>query len=136
MNQPGGTVVHYEQAQTPGGKVFVRSVSSGTVTGQEIGPFLETLKPNGRFVGLPIFSLITRDASFSAEARQMLNDMTPENGGVGGKVPVAIVVQSTLMRLFVQFVLAATRASAGRVFSTEEAAIEYLDSVASTPRAA
>ncbi len=114
----------------------MRSVASGVVTGPELGPFLETLKPNGRYFGLPIFSLLTKDASYSAEARQMLNDMTPENGGVGGTVPVAIVVQSTLMRLFIQFVLMATRASAGRVFATEEEAMEYLDMVSSATRAA
>lgn len=112
---------------TPRGLRVARTVASGDVAGRDLQPFFTAVRPGGKYFGLPILSVITKGTRYSPEARKLMSEMTPENGGIGSSVRLAMVVDSIVLRLMIQLVLQVTRASQSRIFSTEEQAIAYLD---------
>lgn len=115
---------------TPRGLRAVRTVASGEVAGRDLQPFFAAVRPGGEYFGLPILSVTTQGTRYTPEARKLMSDMTPENGGIGSSVRLAMVVDSVVLRLMIQLVLQVTRAGQSKMFSTEEQAIAYLDETA------
>lgn len=119
-------MIEHHVAKTPGGHGYIRTESSGVITGLEMRALLSQLTQGGTHANTPILSVLANNASFEADARKAMTEM--KNLGSGSDMPVACVIGSPLLRSFVKFVFLLTRMSRIAIFDDEPSAVAWLDS--------
>jgi|APLak6261675434_1056106.scaffolds.fasta_scaffold00300_13 hypothetical protein len=112
----------WEGQKTPGGKPYVRTVSAGDVTADDVQKLIKVISPGGEFADLPMLAVVSPGANYSAEAR---NGFTGMAGGT--ERPVAVVVSSAPMRVMLSFIIRLSDAvKMTKFFGTEDDARKWL----------
>ncbi|PZR08679.1 MAG: hypothetical protein DI536_24585 [Archangium gephyra] len=109
----------------PGGRNYLRTVSSGTVTAEDVKTFAAAIQPGQPFFNTAILSVMEPGTDFTPQARKMFGEM----GGAAGatRPPTAVVVASAPMRVLISFVLKVSGAAeATRFFANEPEAQRWL----------
>lgn len=115
----------YAVEKTPKGRSFVRTVSSGAVTADDVKGFSSVIGPGQPLAGFPILALVEPGADFSPESRKVFGGM----GGQAGAATIftAVVVPSAPLRVMISFIVKVAGASDGtRFFANEPEARSWL----------
>ncbi len=116
--------LNYAVEKTPKGRSFLRSVSSGAVTAEDVKQFGAVIGPGQPLEGFPILSIVEPGAEFSPESRKVFGGM----GTKGGPTTVtAVVVPSAPLRVMISFIVKVAGASDHtRFFANEPEARAWL----------
>ncbi|MBL9039117.1 MAG: hypothetical protein JNG84_11415 [Archangium sp.] len=113
--------IHYDFALTPGGHRYFRTSSTGVVSAADADGYKRRLtEPD--VAGLPLVSIIRRDADVSSEARKSFSSIT---GGTGSLI-FAFVVESAAARVMMAFIFRVI-GMAPTLFSNEADAVRHID---------
>jgi hypothetical protein len=114
--------ITWEGQKSPGGKPYLRTVSAGDVTAEDVQKLNKVISPGGEFADLPMLALVAPGANFSAEARNGFTSMTG-----GAERPIAVVVSSAPMRVMLTFIIRLSDAvKMTKFFGTEDDARKWL----------
>lgn len=108
------------------GRRYVRTVSSGAVTGEDARGLMDRLAPGSELEGLPMLSVMEGKVDLSPEARKIFSSL---NQGAANAKPmkVAIVTPNAPLRVMLSFVLRiAGQANDTKFFSNEAEALAWL----------
>jgi len=113
--------------QFPDGRRYLRSVSTGSVSGEDARGLMMRLAPGGEFDGLPLLAVMEGKVDMSPEARKMFSSLNAPPGGQAQKMKVAVVTSSAPLRVTMSFVLRiAGQANDTKFFGTEDEARNWL----------
>ena len=109
------------------GRTYVRTVSTGQVTGEEARALMLRLAPGTELEGAPMLSVMEGKVDLEPEARKAFASL---NQGPAGVKPmnVAIVTPSAPLRVMLSFVIRiAGQANHTKFFSNEPEALKWLE---------
>lgn len=115
----------WSSRQTPGGRSYLRTASSGLVTDADTQNFSGVIAPGGPHYLNSVLAIVEPGTEFSPEARKAFMGMGAVE--VGPKVYVAVVVSNAALRVLLSFVIRMSGAvSSTRFFDGEDAAARWL----------
>lgn len=110
--------------QLPGGARCVQVVTTGHYSLEDAQNVLRHTGRGGPMQGLPRLFLTQKQTSISPEARRLFASRTDQSED---NVWMAVVVTSAVIRVSTNFILRMNRNDKVRLFSSEPAAIQWLD---------
>jgi hypothetical protein len=113
--------------QFPDGRKFLRSISTGVVTGEDAHAMMTRLAPGGEFDGLSLLAVMEGKVDMQPEARKIFSSLNAATGGQAKKLKVAVVTSSAPLRVTMSFVMRiAGQANDTKFFGTEDEARNWL----------
>jgi len=107
----------------PCGARAVRVTTTGFLEGHEARSMMENWKPGGQLFGMPALVLTQQMQGMAPETRSIFGGWK-ENPATEW---FAIVVTSPLIRVSANFILRVSGTTRRKMFTTEEAAVQWLD---------
>lgn len=107
------------------GRTYLRSVSTGHVTGADASVLMARMGEGAEYEGTPLLAVLDGKVELDPEARKLFSSLNRP----GIKVPlVAIVTPNAPLRVMLSFVLRISGTAAGtRFFATEAEALAWLE---------
>ena len=112
---------------------IARMISSGRIASAEAHAIMKDIEPGGRYHGLPLLCIVDDTVEMNADARRIFTARPNDSANP----PSAIVTQSTVMRVTINFISRVNGQMNTRLFATEGEAIRWLEETcAQKPKAA
>jgi hypothetical protein len=118
--------ITWKEAVTPGGHTILDCNVEGPVSGDEMTALIKEVNVGGKYAEAPLLTHIKKSTDYSKEARAQLNSFRNDTENPR---PVATVVDSAALRVFIKAIFFISGSTGGRVFETREVAIAWLDGV-------
>lgn len=109
-----------EVEKSPAGRSYLHIDTSGPVSAEDVDQFAALIAPGQTYGGLPILAVINPNADFSPAARKRFGAMGAAARG-SDRIPTAVVVVSTPLRVLLSFVMKVAGASESSRFFAAEA---------------
>lgn len=111
------------------GRKFLRSVSTGKVTGEDARAMMMRIAPGTELEGLSLLAMMEGKVDLEPEARKIFASLN--NAPSAKKMKVAVVTASAPLRVTMSFILRiAGQADATKFFPNEEEARGWLETQA------
>ena len=118
--------LHVSLEKFADGRKYLRTVSSGQVTGDDARALMERVAPGTEWEGLPMLSVMEGKVDLAPEARKSFASMNP-GANAAKPMKVAIVTPNAPLRVMLSFVLRiAGQSNETKFFANEPEALKWL----------
>lgn len=109
------------------GRRYIRTVSTGHVTGEDARALMLRVAPGAELDGVPMLSVMEGKVDLEPEARKVFSTLN-QGGGAAKPMQVAIVTPSAPLRVMLSFVIRiAGQSGDTKFFANEVEALKWLE---------